>query len=169
VRNFHQGFHHGLLGGMINAGLQFATGGWGFKERRNEKPGHERMRKIKDCYGAQVSDQRYSDLSFDRVLTFDKVTEVFNSYNLHDENQPSHLLIADFNICHERCTVEYGNPCRHFCPANVYEMISENGAPRLHLNPSNCVHCKTCDIADPYQIITWVPPEGSSGPNYKNL
>jgi electron-transferring-flavoprotein dehydrogenase len=169
VRNFHQGFSHGLLAGMINAGLQFLTGGWGFRERREEKPGHERMRKIKDYYGAQAADQKYRALLFDRELAFDKVSDVFSSYNLHDENQPPHLLIADYNICHGRCTVEYGNPCRHFCPANVYEMLEENGKLRLHLNPSNCVHCKTCDIADPYQIITWVPPEGGSGPNYKNL
>ncbi len=169
VRNFHQGFHHGLLGGMINAGLQFFTGGWGFKERRDEKPGHERMRKIKDFYGEQALDKKYNSLTPDRSLTFDKVTDVFNAYNLHDENQPSHLLIADYDICHNRCTVEYGNPCRHFCPANVYEIMQENGKPRLHLNPSNCVHCKTCDIMDPYEIITWVPPEGGSGPNYKNL
>jgi electron-transferring-flavoprotein dehydrogenase len=98
------------------------------------------------------------------------VTDVFNAYNLHDENQPAHLLIADYDICHNRCTVEYGNPCRHFCPANVYEMVQgANGKLQLHLNPSNCVHCKTCDIMDPYEIITWVPPEGGSGPNYRNL
>ncbi len=169
VRNFHQGFHQGLLAGMINAGLQFLTGGWGFKERRGEAPGHKRMRQIKDYHGAQAPERKYHALAFDRVSTFDKVTDVFHAYNLHDENQPVHLLIADYDICHDRCAVEYGNPCRHFCPANVYEMVQENGKPRLHLNPSNCVHCKTCDIMDPYEIITWVPPEGGSGPNYKNL
>jgi electron-transferring-flavoprotein dehydrogenase len=128
------------------------------------------MRRIADYYGAQKRDEKYAGLSFDRHLVVDKVTDVFSSYNLHDENQPPHLLIADDDICTNRCTVEYGNPCRHFCPANVYEIVeSENSKPLLHLNPSNCVHCKTCDIMDPYQIITWVPPEGGSGPNYRNL
>jgi electron-transferring-flavoprotein dehydrogenase len=68
--------------------------------------------------------------------------------------------------------VEYGNPCHHFCPANVYEMVECADAPHgkeIHLNPSNCVHCKTCDIMDPYQIITWVPPEGGGGPNYDGM
>ncbi|TMQ53479.1 MAG: hypothetical protein E6K74_09060 [Candidatus Eisenbacteria bacterium] len=71
----------------------------------------------------------------------------------------------------ERCKEEYGNPCQHFCPANVYEMVPDGpaGGVKLKLNPSNCVHCKTCDIADPYEIITWVPPEGGGGPNYLDL
>jgi len=76
--------------------------------------------------------------------------------------------VSDTNICATRCREEYGNPCQHFCPANVYEMVPDGngGGLKLKLNPSNCVHCKTCDIADPYQIITWVPPEGGGGPNY---
>ena len=79
--------------------------------------------------------------------------------------------MADTNICATRCKEEYGNPCQHFCPANVYEMVPDGapGAVKLKLNPSNCVHCKTCDIADPYEIITWVPPEGGGGPNYLDL
>ena len=168
-RNFHQAWEHGLLPAMFHAGLQFMTGGWGFKERKHFAAGHTRMRKVTDYYGRPQQDDKYAGLTFDRALTFDKVTDVFHSYNLHDENQPPHLLVADYDLCSTRCTVEYGNPCRHFCPANVYEMVEENGKPQLHLNPSNCVHCKTCDIMDPYQIITWVPPEGGSGPNYKNL
>ena len=73
------------------------------------------------------------------------------------------------NICVDRCVTEYGNPCQYFCPAAVYEMVEEKGAPRLKINASNCVHCKTCDIADPYQIINWVPPEGGGGPNYEGM
>ena len=86
-------------------------------------------------------------------------------------DQPSHLLVSDTDICATRCREEYGNPCQHFCPANVYEMVPGAGPDqlKLKLNPSNCVHCKTCDIADPYQIITWVPPEGGGGPNYVQL
>jgi electron-transferring-flavoprotein dehydrogenase len=104
------------------------------------------------------------------VLTFDRLTDVYNSGTIHEEDQPSHLKVADTNICRDRCTVEYGNPCAYFCPAKVYEPMFEktNGAVegRLQINFTNCVHCKTCDIADPYQIITWVPPQGGEGPVY---
>jgi electron-transferring-flavoprotein dehydrogenase len=84
------------------------------------------------------------------------------------------LHVADTNICRDRCTVEYGNPCAYFCPAAVYEpMYAKNGGGaiegRLQINFTNCVHCKTCDIADPYQIITWVPPEGGEGPVYTDM
>ncbi|HEU5310345.1 MAG TPA: 4Fe-4S dicluster domain-containing protein, partial [Candidatus Eisenbacteria bacterium] len=109
---------------------------------------------------------------YDNAHTFTKVNDVFHSGTKHDEDQPSHLIVHDTSICVTRCREEYGNPCQHFCPANVYEMVPDAARPgkiRLHLNPSNCVHCKTCDIADPYGIITWVPPEGGGGPNYQQL
>jgi len=81
--------------------------------------------------------------------------------------QPSDLA----NICNTRCKEEFGNPCQHFCPAQVYNMIvPEEGKPtQLRIDFSNCVHCKTCDIADPYQVITWMTPEGGGGPIYKNM
>ena len=81
-------------------------------------------------------------------------------------------MVRDTDICRTRCTREYGNPCQFFCPANVYEMVESGdaaGSKEIHLNPSNCVHCKTCDIMDPYQVITWVPPEGGGGPNYDGM
>jgi electron-transferring-flavoprotein dehydrogenase len=107
----------------------------------------------------------------DGKLTFDKLSDVYHSSTHHEEDQPSHLKIADFDICNNRCTKEYGNPCRFFCPASVYEMEDNAGGSGKHLklNPSNCVHCKTCDIADPYQIITWVCPEGGGGPHYDGM
>jgi electron-transferring-flavoprotein dehydrogenase len=82
----------------------------------------------------------------------------------HAEDQRSHLRIADPGICLDRCAREYGNPCQHFCPAGVYEMVDQGA--RLKVNAQYCIHCKTCDIMDPYQIITWVPPEGGGGPRY---
>lgn len=169
VRNFHQGFERGLLPGMLNGALQFVTGGRGWKDPLSSRAGHERMRKIADYYGRNVP--RPGPIEADGNLTFDKLTNVYYSGTKHEEDQPPHLLISDLNICHQRCPQEYGNPCQRFCPANVYEIVdSENGqGPRLQLNPSNCVHCKTCDIMDPYQVITWVPPEGGGGPNYVNL
>ena len=108
----------------------------------------------------------------DGKLTFDRLADVYNSGTAHDEDQPVHLLVADTDICIYRCTVEYANPCQRFCPAAVYEMVADPASPtgdRLQINASNCVHCKTCDIMDPYQIITWVPPEGGDGPNYGKM
>jgi electron-transferring-flavoprotein dehydrogenase len=77
--------------------------------------------------------------------------------------------VLDTEICATRCAEEYGNPCQRFCPAAVYEMEERNGRRELKVNFSNCVHCKTCDIMDPYQIINWVTPEGAGGPNYKGM
>ncbi len=109
----------------------------------------------------------------DGKLTFDKLTDLYHSGTRHEEDQPSHLVIHDTDICNTRCTKEFGNPCKYFCPANVYEMVEAADVPaankEIHLNPSNCVHCKTCDIMDPYEIITWVPPEGGGGPNYDGM
>lgn len=103
-------------------------------------------------------------------VVFDKVTDVYHSGAIHEEDQPAHLVVADLDVCHTRCAEEYGNPCQYFCPAGVYEMATtDDGSGRqLRLNFSNCVHCKTCDIRDPYQIITWVTPE-SGGPSYAGL
>ena len=107
----------------------------------------------------------------DRALTFDKVTGVYQAGSTHEEHQPSHLKVADTNVCATRCAAEYGNPCERFCPAAVYEMEKDaaTGARRLKINFSNCIHCKTCDIVDPYQVITWVPPEGGGGPQYNGM
>jgi len=95
---------------------------------------------------------------------------VYLASTAHDEQQPVHLHVADTGICADRCAREYGNPCERFCPAGVYEMVSDGaGGRRLQINAANCVHCKACDIKDPYRIITWTTPEGGSGPNYQSL
>ena len=170
VRNFHQGFEHGLIPGLLNAGLMLMTGGRGFgvADRIPVTPGHLRMEMLRRRYGAQPP--QWEKPRYDGKLTFDKLTDLYSSGTKHLEDQPAHLLIADWDICNGRCKVEYGNPCQRFCPASVYEMVvGEGGETRLTLNPSNCVHCKTCDIMDPYQIITWVPPEGGGGPGYQDL
>ena len=170
VRNFHQGFEGGLWMGMLGAGLQLMTGGLGWGERRSWKPGHAKMRRLPEA-GVRPVSLEETQRAYDNLRTFTKVNDVFHSGTKHDENQPAHLLVADTTICETRCREEFGNPCQHFCPANVYEMVpaASGGGLKLKLNPSNCVHCKTCDIADPYQIITWVPPEGGGGPNYTQL
>jgi electron-transferring-flavoprotein dehydrogenase len=173
VRNFHAAFKHGRWLGLANAGLQFITGGrsWGLFDRESSEPGHEAMKQLKD-YGYQGDDlsQRYGKLRFDNKLTFNKVTDVYHAAVSHDEDQPAHLHVLDTNICSTRCAEEYGNPCQRFCPAAVYEMVEDGGGKRkLQINFSNCVHCKTCDIMDPYQIINWVTPEGGGGPDYKGM
>ena len=101
----------------------------------------------------------------------DRVASVFFAATMHDENQPVHLHVADTTLCATRCITDFGNPCTNFCPANVYEMIPDGkGGQKLQINSSNCVHCKACDIKEPYSgQITWVTPEGGSGPNYQSL
>jgi len=96
---------------------------------------------------------------------------VYRSGATHEEDQPPHLVVSDPEICATRCAEEYGNPCQYFCPASVYEMVETDTPPgrKLQINASNCVHCKTSDIVDPYGIITWVPPEGGGGPKYMDL
>ena len=105
----------------------------------------------------------------DGKLTFDRLTDVYHSGTRHEEDQPCHLKVSDLNICSTRCVEDYGNPCQYFCPAAVYEMVKESAGQKLKINFANCVHCKTCDIADPYQIIDWTVPEGGGGPNYEGM
>jgi electron-transferring-flavoprotein dehydrogenase len=161
VRNFHQSFQYGLLGGLFHAGLQFVTGGRGLIDPMRVHPGHEHYHK-----NGHAPRERFKG---DGKLTFDRLTDVYHSGTRHEEDQPCHLIVHDLNICANRCTVEYGNPCQYFCPAAVYEAVQEKDGFKLKINAANCVHCKTCDIADPYQIIDWVVPEGGGGPNYEGM
>jgi len=173
VRNFHQGFEHGMLRGLMHAGLQQLTGGYGVRDRYPSHPGHKKMQRLELLPPDGGNEKRLlGPAKGDGKLTFDKLTDLYHSGTKHEEDQPAHLVIHDTNICSSRCVVEYGNPCQNFCPANVYEMQDDPGQPSgkaIHLNPSNCVHCKTCDIMDPYEIITWVPPEGGGGHNYDGM
>ena len=157
TRNFRTAFKKfGRTRAMIAVGIQTLLGGRGILYDRltHTEPVHEGL-------GAR---REPPDTSFDGTLTFDKLTDVYHSGTTHSEDQPAHLLVRDTSICVDRCAEEYGNPCQHFCPANVYEF---DGA--LTINAANCVHCKTCDIKDPYGIIDWVTPEGGGGPNYTDL
>jgi len=166
VRSVHQAFSHGLLAGLAFSGASLVTRGWWPVDLQGH-PGHERMRPLD---GVRATDLRPSnETTIDRRLTFDKVTNVHYSGTAHDEDQPSHLLVHT-EVCSSICGSEYGHPCIRFCPANVYEIAHDaDGTPRLQINASNCVHCKTCDIMDPYQVITWVPPEGGGGPQYNGM
>jgi electron-transferring-flavoprotein dehydrogenase len=174
VRNFHQGFEHGFLEGMFHASLQQITGGRGLHARYTTHAGHRRLKRLGELEHENRDGRArlLGKAKGDGKLTFDKLTDLYHSGTKHEEDQPSHLIVHDTNICATRCVVEFGNPCQNFCPANVYEIEEAPDTPRgvqLKLNPSNCVHCKTCDIMDPYEIITWVPPEGGGGPNYDGM
>lgn len=163
VRNIKPGFHRGLWFGLANAAFETATGGhspWTLSHTEN----HLALRRIAD---AAAPTRHWSERE---LPPRDRVSAVFHAGNVHDESQPVHLRVADTSICATRCVTEFGNPCERFCPAGVYEMVDDGkGGRRLQINAANCVHCKACDIKDPYGIITWSTPEGGSGPNYQNL
>ena len=163
VRNFKPAFKRGMWLGLINSAWETLTAGhspWTLKNGAD----WSRLEKL----DAFTSPDRHW---VERTLpTRDRVSFVFFAGNAHDESQPVHLKVADTSICAGRCTREYGNPCERFCPAGVYEMVDDgSGGRRLQINAANCVHCKACDIKDPYRIITWTTPEGGSGPNYQSL
>ncbi|MCF6225401.1 MAG: electron transfer flavoprotein-ubiquinone oxidoreductase [Xanthomonadales bacterium] len=163
VRNIRPGFHRGLWLGLMNAAWETITAGYSPWTLKNHAD-HSAMQKLEDY---QSPERNWTQRE---LAPRDRLAAVYFATTAHDEDQPIHLQITEPDICISRCTQEYGNPCTRFCPANVYEIISEEGnTKRLQINAANCVHCKTCDIKDPYQIINWVTPEGGSGPNYQNL
>jgi electron-transferring-flavoprotein dehydrogenase len=166
VRNFHQAFAHGLWTGLVHSAAQFVTGGRGFVDPMRSKAGYQEYSKLNRDGGLVDQSTRFKG---DGALTFDRLTDVYHSGTRHEEDQPCHLVVTEPNICVDRCVREYGNPCQYFCPAAVYEMGMDKGAARLKINFSNCVHCKTCDVADPYQVIEWKVPEGGGGPNYEGM
>jgi electron-transferring-flavoprotein dehydrogenase len=163
-KNFHAGFEGGILSGMIKTGLAYLFGpGAAIKPFSAD---YTHMKKLRDYY--QSGPQLDVKLPYDGTYLVDKLTDVYLSGTTHDEHQPAHLKIVDTEVCATTCKEEYGNPCTKFCPANVYEMRfnEKSGRDEMFVNFSNCVHCKTCDIRDPYQMITWVPPQGGEGPEY---
>jgi electron-transferring-flavoprotein dehydrogenase len=172
VRNVHQAFGYGSFAGAMFTGLSMFTGGGWFKDPLPAHGGWTRLKKLKEYYADARPDPEstVNPVKIDRQLTFDRLTGVHYSGTRHPEDQPSHLIVHDASVCATRCREEYGNPCIRFCPANVYEMVDDGaGKKKLQINASNCVHCKTCDIMDPYQIIDWVPPEGGGGPHYEGM
>jgi electron-transferring-flavoprotein dehydrogenase len=173
VRNIRPGFYKGLWFGLANAGWETVTAGlspWTLKNHADWKS----LKRIGE-YEAPKHEGGPDHIArrpgyVERTLPpRDRLAEVYFAATEHDEDQPVHLHVRDTNICITRCVEEYGNPCQRFCPAAVYEIVEDAGGKRLQINAANCVHCKTCDIKDPYAIIDWVTPEGGSGPNYQNL
>jgi electron-transferring-flavoprotein dehydrogenase len=162
VRNIKPGFKRGLWFGMFNAAWETVTGGlspWTLKNKADW------------CSLDKIGEHEQPKRDYvERTLPpRDRLQGVYYAATSHDEDQPVHLKVRDPSICVTRCAEEYDNPCTRFCPAAVYEIVEDAAGKRLQINAANCVHCKTCDIKDPYEIIDWVTPEGGSGPNYQNL
>jgi electron-transferring-flavoprotein dehydrogenase len=163
VRNFKPAFKRGMWLGLINSAWELLTAGHSPWTLKNSADWSQL---------AKLDEFDSPDRSWvERTLPpRDRVSFVFFAGNAHEESQPVHLKVADTRICIERCSREFGNPCERFCPAGVYEIVDDgSGGRRLQINAANCVHCKACDIKDPYEIITWTTPEGGSGPNYQSL
>jgi len=161
ARNIRPAFaRFGLWGGLAYAGLDTyllrGRAPWTF----GHHPDHTSLQEA-------AAAPRIDYPKPDGVLTFDRLSSVFLSNVNHEEDQPSHLRLADPAIAVSHNLARYGGPEARYCPAGVYEFVGvEEGQPRLVVNAQNCVHCKTCDIKDPRQNITWVPPEGGGGPVY---
>ncbi|WP_045767907.1 electron transfer flavoprotein-ubiquinone oxidoreductase [Xanthomonas albilineans] len=162
VRNIKPGFKKGLWFGLFNAAWETLVKGaspWTLKVVADWKT----MNRLDE------HTQPKRDYVQRELAPRDRLQGVYFAATEHEEDQPVHLRVRDPQICVTRCTEEYGNPCTRFCPASVYEIVDDAAGKRLQINAANCVHCKTCDIKDPYAIIDWVTPEGGSGPNYQNL
>ncbi|QSX40775.1 electron transfer flavoprotein-ubiquinone oxidoreductase [Shewanella cyperi] len=163
-RNFGPAMHKfgTLLGGAFNYIDQNWFGGRCPITLRDEKPDYAQMGLASD----------YPKIDYpkpDGKLSFDKLSSVYLSNTFHEEDQPCHLRLKDERIPVEVNLARYDEPAQRYCPAGVYEIVEEAGQPKFVINSQNCIHCKTCDIKDPSQNITWVTPEGSGGPNYPNM
>jgi electron-transferring-flavoprotein dehydrogenase len=168
-RNFAQALSKKGLMKFIHLGAQYFTKGRGLQSKM---PIQEDFRIIKPAKGSTEDVRPVPEKkTFDGVLYVDKLTGVYLSKTMHREDQPSHIVIHDENLCVNECFNTYQSPCTRFCPGEVYEIETDEKTSqrRLKLNPSNCLHCKTCDIKDPYRNITWTCPEGGEGPGYTML
>lgn len=166
VRNFHQAFHGGILSGMITAGIQYLTRGRGLVDPMGAEEDARTMETLAAWHG---TGREKAPMKCDGKLTFTREDNVFFSGTEHEEDQPCHLEVPDTALCYGRCAEEYGNPCQLFCPAKVYEFVEEGKERKLRINFANCLHCKTCDIKDPYGNITWRCPEAGGGPHYQMM
>lgn len=148
---------------LIHLGAQYFTGGRGIIDPMGLEADADTLKTLSAA--TTSADEK---IDYDGVLYVDKLTGVYLSKTMHREDQPSHLIIPDPKICSDQCYPRYGSPCTRFCPGNVYELEldKESGKAHIKLNPSNCFHCKTCDIKDPFGNIHWTCPEGGEGPGY---
>lgn len=170
VRNFRQAFAQGLIKGAFHFATQLISGGAGFAGKLSVHSDAETTRKKKDFSGKWFKERFKEKLNFDKILTFDKMTDVFHSGTHHDENQVCHLKVNDPASFESVNIEEYDAPCQYFCPAECYEIYTEpGGRKRLRIHFENCVHCKTCDIKEVANGITWNCPNGDNGPEYQYM
>ena len=155
----------GTFAGIALGGLDMWTNTLGFSlfgTLKHGKPDFATLKPAAQC-------KRIVYQKPDGKLTFDRLSSVYLSNTNHEEDQPAHLLLGDAALQKSSEYDVYAGPSARYCPAGVYEWVEDAGGPRYVINAQNCVHCKTCDIKDPNQNITWVPPEGGGGPNYPNM
>jgi electron-transferring-flavoprotein dehydrogenase len=170
VRNFRQGFAKGLFMGGFHFVTQFITGGAGFFGRLGSHADYQTTQKLSEFKKKPFKDRFKGKLEFDKVLTFDKATDVFYSGVYHDEQQVVHLQINDPEKFNASNIELYGAPEQFFCSSEVYELHTDkNGQKELRIHAENCMHCKTCDIKSPGEGITWVVPNGGNGPDFQNM
>jgi len=163
ARNVRPSFKYGLKVGMILSGIdQIIFRGKAPWTLAHAEEDHLSLKKKED-----VSKITYPKA--DGVITFDRLTNLSFSSTYHEENQPCHLRIIDEKLPIKNNFELFDSPEQRYCPAGVYEIINNDGTPKLHINSQNCIHCKTCDIKDPKQNINWITPEGGGGPNYTNM
>ncbi len=161
VRNIRPGFHWGMLVGLINGAFQ-TFGGWLLPVTFKNHADHSQTKKAADCTPIEYPKP-------DGKLTFDRLSSVYISNTNHAENQPVHLKLRDPSIPIDVNLPLYAEPAQRYCPAGVYEVVTEGDKKRFQINAQNCVHCKTCDIKDPSQNIDWTVPQGGDGPNYSGM
>ncbi len=163
ARNIRPSFSRGLWPGMVYSAIDtFLLRGhapWTLHQRRED---HKATKKAQDC-------ERIDYPRPDGKITFDKLSSVFISGTHHREDQPCHLILGDADIPVSLNLATYDGLEQRFCPAGVYEFVDDSDGPRLQINAANCLHCKTCEIKDPSQNITWAVPEGGGGPDYPNM
>lgn len=170
VRNFHQTLSKGMWASMPLIGLQEITGGRGLTDNMSVESDSKTTRKVSEVWGAEGLNHPANKIPKpDGELFFDKLSSVYLTGTMHDEDSPNHLLVQNGDTCRSVCEPKYKSPCVHFCPANVYEMLPSHqhqGQFELQVNYTNCIHCKTCDIKCPFENIEWTVPEGGGGPKY---
>jgi len=170
VRNFRQGFAKGLIIGGIQFGTQLITGGAGFFGRLRSHADSQTTIKLSELKKKPFKERFKGKLEFDKVLTFDKSTDVYHSGVFHDEEQVVHLHINNPENYNAVNIAEYGGPEQFYCSSEVYEIhTNKSGEKELRIHAENCMHCKTCDIKAPGAGITWVVPNGGNGPDFQNM
>ena len=170
VRNFRQGFSKGLIIGGLHFATQLITGGAGFCGRLKSHPDKDATKTLAEFKGKPFKERFKNKLDFDKVLTFDKATDVYFSGVNHDEQQVAHVKINNPESFAAINIKQYGAPCQFFCSSEVYELHTDkNGHQELRIHAENCMHCKTCDIKTPGDGITWSVPNGGNGPDFQNM